>query len=239
MKVISIASLKGGVGKTTLSIYLGASIQKVFPNKKVLLVDADPNNNLTDFFLREETVEALEERNLFTVLVGESRLDESIRVIDNLYILPATPDLAGAHLELSNDPSSMIRFRKNLEIFCETNKIDFVIFDTPPSLTYELFLALHLSTSVICPIGFSRWTLQGFKLIDRACRKLEAPDPICVPFNVSQKDAERIYDSGLQNVTKSFVPKSAQFVKSATLGKIFSESLDIWDDLEKLVKEVL
>lgn len=236
MRSIVIASLKGGVGKTTLAIYLAASISKTNFGKKVLIIDADPNNNLTDFFLRDESLETLEEKNLFTVLLGDAKLEDSLRKFSGFSILPATPELAGAHLELSNDPGSMLRFQANLKKL----GFDYVVWDTPPSLTYELFLALHGSDIVLCPIGFSRWTFQGFKLIERACQRLEAPSPICVPFNVSAKDQERIYDTkGINRITKTAIPRSAQFSKSATLGKLFSDSHDLWSDFEKLTKEIL
>lgn len=235
MRSIIIASLKGGVGKTTLAIYLAASIAKNQDKKRVLVVDADPNNNLTDFFLREESLESLEGRNLFTALQGDVKLSDCIRKLSGISILPATPELAGAHLELSNDPGSMLRFQASLKKL----EYDYVVWDTPPSLTYELFLALHGSDIVLCPIGFSRWTFQGFKLIERACQRLEAPSPICVPFNVSAKDQERIYDTGIDRITKTAIPRSAQFSKSATLGKLFSDSHDLWSDFEKLTKEIL
>lgn len=236
MRSIVIASLKGGVGKTTLAIYLAASISKTNFGKKVLIIDADPNNNLTDFFLRDESVETLEEKNLFTVLTGDAKLEDSLRKYVGFSVLPATPTLANAQTELSNDPSSMIRFKNNLSKL----GFDFVIWDTPPSLTYELYLALHGSDIVLCPIGFSRWTFQGFKLIERACERLETPSPICIPFNVSAKDQERIYETtGIDRITKTAIPRSAQFSKSATLGKLFSDSHELWMDFGKLTKEIL
>ena len=133
MKIITVASLKGGVGKTTLAIYLGASLAS--QGKKVLLIDADPNNNLTDFFFRNIAIASMRQHNLFRVLQGLSNLTDSIRLhAGNISVLAATPELAKANLELSNDPSSMIRFRQDLMEL----DYDFVVWDTPPSLTYEL-----------------------------------------------------------------------------------------------------
>lgn len=234
MKIITVASLKGGVGKTTLAIYLGASL--AHSGKKVLLIDADPNNNLTDFFFRNTSVESLRQYNLFRVLQGLSNITESIRpLVGNMSVLAATPELAKANLELSNDPSSMIRFRQDLMEL----DYDFVVWDTPPSLTYELFLALHGANVVLCPVGFSRWTFQGYELVADACKRVKAPDPICVPFNVSAKDVERIADVKLPNLSKISIPKSTAFGKSAINGKLFPETNSLWTDFRKLTKSIL
>ncbi|EMJ90276.1 CobQ/CobB/MinD/ParA nucleotide binding domain protein [Leptospira meyeri serovar Semaranga str. Veldrot Semarang 173] len=226
--------MKGGVGKTTLAVYLAASLAK--SKKRTLLIDADPNNNLTDFFLREEGLDTLEKSNLFQVLLGLVDVKDAVRSISpNLGIIPATPELAKVHVELANDPGSMIRFKSDLKSL----KYDFIVWDTPPSLTYELFLALHCSNVVLSPLGFSRWTFQGFSLIENACRKMKSPDPIGVPCMVSKKDSERIYESGLERISKSIISKNTVYGKSAILGKLMPENSPLWDEFKSLSREVL
>jgi len=230
MKIITVASLKGGVGKTTLAIYLAASLSR--QKKKVLLIDADPNNNLTDFFLRNEELESLQTRNLYQVLKGRSSLADSTRnVLSGLHILPTTPELAKAQNEFSSNPGTALRFHNSIK----SSDYDYIVFDTPPSLTYELYLSLYGSNHVICPIGFSRWTIQGYQLIAEACIENNVAEPICVPFNVSKKDAERISEIELPS-TKTSIPKSAEFAKSAINGKL---SEKVWDEFKKLTKEIL
>lgn len=234
MKIITVASMKGGVGKTTLAVYLAAFLAK--SKKKVLLIDADPNNNLTDFFLRDEGLDTLEKSNLFQVLLGMVDVKDAVRSIStNLAIIPSTPELAKAHVELANDPGSMIRFQSEIKLL----KYDYIIWDTPPSLTYELFLALYCSNVVLSPLGFSRWTFQGFSLIENACRKMKSPDPIGVPCIVSRKDSERIYESGLERISKSIISKNIAYGKSAILGKLIPDNSPLWDELKSLTKEVL
>jgi len=230
MEIITVASLKGGVGKTTLAIYLGASLAR--QGKKVLLVDADPNNNLTDFFLRFEDIKTLQKYNLFQVLGGRCSLTESIRnMVGGPMVLPTTPELAKAQNKFSSNPGTALRFHESIKAL----DLDYVVFDTPPSLTYELYLSLYKADRVICPIGFSRWTFQGYLLIAEACAENNVVDPICVPFNVSKKDAERISEIDLPS-TKTSIPKSAEFAKSAINGKL---SEKVWDDFKKLTKEIL
>ncbi|TGL23043.1 ParA family protein [Leptospira yanagawae] len=234
MKIITIASMKGGVGKTTLAVYLAAYLAKT--SKKVLLIDADPNNNLTDFFLRDEELSSLEKLNLFQSLLGLIGVNDSIRQISTyLSILPSTPELAKSQIELANDPGTMIRFQADLKKL----KYDFIVWDTPPSLTYELFLALFGADYVLSPIGFSRWTIQGFSLIETACKKMKAPLPIAVPCMVTKKDSERIYESGLGRISKAFISKNIAYGKSAILGKLVPENSDLWDEFKFLVKEIL
>ena len=73
MKIITIASLKGGVGKSTLAIFLSQALAQL--NTRVLVIDADPNNNMTDYFLRKIPSEEIESRNLYHVLAGKLSAD--------------------------------------------------------------------------------------------------------------------------------------------------------------------
>lgn len=234
MKIITVASMKGGVGKTTLAVYLAAFLAK--SKKKVLLIDADPNNNLTDFFLRDEELNTLEKSNLFQVLLGLVDVRDAVRHISPyLSIIPSTPELAKAHIELANDPGSMIRFQADIKLL----DFDFIVWDTPPSLTYELFLALHCSNVILSPLGFSRWTFQGFSLIENACKKMKSPAPIGVPCIVSKKDSERIYESGLKRISKSVISKNTAYGKSAILGKLIPDNSPLWNEFKSLYREVL
>ncbi|TGM22020.1 ParA family protein [Leptospira meyeri] len=230
MKIITIASLKGGVGKTTLAIYFAASLAR--KKKKVLLIDADPNNNLTDFFLRSEDLESLQKKSLYSVLKGRCSLSDSIRTIESgLSVIPTTPELAKAQIDFGANPGTTLRFQNSIKSL----DLDFVIFDTPPSLSYELYLALYNADHVLCPIGFSRWTIQGYQLIADACLENNINAPICVPFNVSKKDSERISEIDLPS-TKTSIPKSAEFAKSAINGKLSDKVLG---DFNILTKEIL
>lgn len=230
MKSITIASLKGGVGKTTLAIYFAASLAR--QKNKVLLIDADPNNNLTDFFLRNEDLESLQSKSLFNILKGRAKLNDSIRIIESgLGVIPTTPELAKAQNDFGANPGTALRFHNAIKAL----DFDYIIFDTPPSLTYELYLALYNADHVICPIGFSRWTIQGYHLIAEACEENNVTAPICVPFNVSKKDTERISEIELPS-TKTSIPKSAEFAKSAINGKLSDK---VFTDFKNLAKEIL
>lgn len=94
---------------------------------------------------------------------------------------------------------------------------------------------MKISNQVLCPIGFSRWIIQGYQLIAEACLNNNVSEPICVPFNASKKDAERISEIELPS-TKTSIPKSAEFAKSAIKGKL-SEKVLI--EFQKLTQEIL
>lgn len=232
MKKIVVSSLKGGVGKTTLSIYLSMSYARA--GYRTLVIDADPNNNLTDFFLRDEPVENLTERNLFRVLKGYCSAKEAVFPgPSGLEILPATPDLARAQGDLYGDPGAIVRFADDLSGM----GFDVVVIDTPPSIGFELSLSLYKTDSVLCPVGFSRWTLQGFDLVREESLKARGPEPLAVPMSVTVKDFERLSELGLQ-MAEHWIPKNAAFARSAIVGKVLPESSDLWRPFDGLRGEI-
>ncbi|MBI2259308.1 MAG: ParA family protein [Flavobacteriia bacterium] len=154
-KIIAIANQKGGVGKTTTAINLGASLGAL--EYKTLLVDADPQANATSGLgLNPKNTE-----NIYDCLIHDRHPSELIVPTSspNLSILPSHIDLVGAELEMINLPEREQRLRKALELI--KNDYDFIIIDCSPSLGLITVNALTASDSVLIPVQSEFFALEG------------------------------------------------------------------------------
>ncbi|WP_061232529.1 ParA family protein [Leptospira noguchii] len=218
MKIICSASMKGGVGKTTIDVFLSqALVQQDF---RVLVVDMDPNNNLTDYFLRAISVEKISANNIKHVLTGRIPIEDAIYPTEfGVDCIPATPKLASINSELNNDFGSVVVFEKSLRGL----PYDYVILDSPPADCFELRTSLYVSDLVLCPISYSRWSLQGFEILDEMIgNNIKAGKNtklICVPSNVSPKKSENIIEIGAEiPITTTHISRNESLENAVTLG---------------------
>lgn len=160
-KIISIFNQKGGVGKTTTVINVGASLALM--GKKVLLIDMDPQGNLTCGLAIDP--EEVENKNVYLALVGAKKLHEAAiaTTVKDLYIVPADTNLAGAEVELVE--LSEREYRLKLSMGPELDSFDYVLIDCPPSLGLLTLNALTASTSYLVPMQSEFFSLQGFASI--------------------------------------------------------------------------
>ena len=163
MRTIALFNQKGGVGKTTTTVNLGAALAAI--GKKTILIDMDPQTNLS-FHLGLEADKV--KHSVYDVLCQELPLAEALYpVADRLWVVPATPDLAGAEVELVNLPEREVRLRKMAA--AKALDYDFLLIDCPPSLGLLTINALCLVTEVIIPLQAHFLALQGMARLLETC----------------------------------------------------------------------
>jgi chromosome partitioning protein len=159
--IIAIANQKGGVGKTTTAVHIGAYLGLVGP---VLLVDCDPQANATSWLgVDPRTIRP----SLYEALLGESDLLETIRPTDEhgLWLAPANRNLAGAPLELVDAPERELHLRAALASVRERYGV--ILLDCPPSLDLLTVNALAAADAVLVPVQCEYLALEGLgQLVD-------------------------------------------------------------------------
>jgi len=155
-RVMAVANQKGGVGKTTTSVNLGACLAEL--GKKVLLIDIDPQGNTTSGLgINKADVRYC----IYDVLINEVNASEAVlsTSVPNLHIIPATIQLAGAEIELVPTISREVRLRR--AIVSLRPAYDYIIMDCPPSLGLLTINSLTGADSVLIPIQCEYYALEG------------------------------------------------------------------------------
>jgi chromosome partitioning protein len=168
-RIIAVANQKGGVGKSTTAVSLGASLAEL--GYKVLVVDLDPQGNAsTGLGIRHEEREV----TVYDVLADEAPIEGSIvpTPIDNLFAIPSTIDLAGAEIELVSQFSRELRLKKAIEPL-KHDAYDFVFLDCPPSLGLLTVNALAAAEELIVPIQCEYYALEGLGQLLRNVRLVQ------------------------------------------------------------------
>ena len=155
-RTLAVVNHKGGVGKTTSAVNLGAWLALF--GKRVLVVDLDPQANATTGLGVDARRVA---GNSYQVLVETLPVEDAIEAtaVRNLYCIPSTIDLAGAEIELVTAFSREMRLRKALESLL--GEFDFILIDCPPSLGLLTVNALAAASEVIVPIQCEYYALEG------------------------------------------------------------------------------
>jgi chromosome partitioning protein len=162
-KVIAISNHKGGVGKTTSAINIGAGLNSL--GKKILLIDLDPQANLSQSLGLID-----QERNIYGALKGDYNL-QPIEVIRGLDVVPSTLDLSGAEIEMSGEAGREFILKELIEPIRAS--YDFILIDSPPSLGLLTLNSFVASDVLLIPLQAQYLALQGLSKLLEVVEKIQ------------------------------------------------------------------
>jgi chromosome partitioning protein len=223
---LAVANQKGGVGKTTTAVNLGASLADL--GYRTLVIDIDPQGNAS-------TGLGIDTRNLETtmydVVLREVPLDDVVEptAVRNLFVAPASLDLAGAEIELVPAFSRELRLRRALEAVLDD--YDFVLIDCPPSLGLLTVNAMSAAHEVLVPIQCEYYALEGLGQLLRnieLVRKglnptLEVTTIILVMYDARTKLADQVVQEVRAHfgdkVCRTVVPRTVRLSEAPSFGQ--------------------
>ena len=232
MKIIAIANQKGGVGKTTTAVNLGAALAE--SGKRILIVDLDPQANATSSF----GLQAVEQTSLYEPLVGDASIIERIFPTerDGLFIVPSDHDLAGAEVEIARMPNHLTRLAETLKPLHADQTFDFVFLDCPPSLGILMSNALAAADELLTPIQCEYLALEGLvkivRLIEQvldsgANERLKLGGIVMTMFdartNLSQQVVADVRKHFGERVYDTVIPRSVRLSEAPSFGKSILE----------------
>ena len=170
-KIIAFANQKGGVGKTTTCVNVATYMALM--GKKVLILDLDPQGNATSGVGITKTKDL---KTIYDLIGGDSAYEDVIKttVVDNLYLIPSTVDLAGAEVELIQLPQREKIIKKILDEIKAS--YDFILIDCPPSLGLITVNALTAADSVLIPMQCEFFSMEGITQLMNTIRLIKYRD---------------------------------------------------------------
>jgi chromosome partitioning protein len=224
-RIVALANQKGGVGKTTTAINLGASLAAC--ERRVLLVDLDPQANATSGLGLGKN----EERSMYPVLTDGMPLREIVRPTElpTLFVAPSSVDLVGAEVELRDEIGREHHLRRALQPVAA--EYDYVLIDSPPSLSLLTINGLTAAQSVLVPMQCEYFALEGVsQLLNTIERVREAVNPgleiegiVLTMYdermNLSRQVAEEVRRHFAEKVYQTIIPRNVRLGEAPSFGK--------------------
>lgn len=225
-KIIAVANQKGGVGKTTTSVNLAAGL--AVEEKRVLLVDADPQGNATS---GSGIARSQSRKTLYHAIVLGEKLESIVlpTELPLLWVLPADRNLAGAEVELVEADGREYKLKSILETV--KNDYDFIIIDCPPSLGLLTLNGLTAADSLLVPIQCEYFALEGVtELFDTLARLRRGLNPQLIiegllltmydeRTNLSAAVAQDLRDFYGRQVFETVIPRNVRLAEAPSYGK--------------------
>lgn len=225
-KIISIVNQKGGVGKTTTAVNLGAFLAKL--GKSVLLIDFDPQGNASSGLGIELKNR---ENGVYEILIGKKLFKEIIQSssFPNYHIAPSNESLAGAVVELVNlEQREFYLTKALLEI---KNNYDYIIIDCPPSLCLLTINALMATDKILIPVQAEYYALEGLgqllntiNLVQKNLKpELEILGAVVTMFDKRNKLSEAVLQELYQyfphKIFRSVIPRTVKLAEAPSFGQ--------------------
>ena len=225
-RVIAVANQKGGVGKTTTTVNLGACLASL--GKKVLLVDMDAQGNATSGVgIRKPDVT----KDIYDVLVNELPIDEATLITEheNLSIVPATLQLAGAEIDLTSMMARESRLKGSLAEV--SSQYDYILIDCPPSLGHLTINSFTASDSILIPVQCEYYALEGLSQLLNTVRlvqkhfnpELEIEGVLLTMYdartNLGNEVVEEVRKYFREKVYETIIPRNIRLSEAPSHGK--------------------
>ena len=224
-RAIAVANQKGGVGKTTTTINLSASLAA--KGKRVLVIDMDPQGNTTSGFGVDKNEL---ENTVYELILGECSIQECLLkdVIENVSLIPSNVNLAAAEIELIGVEKK--EFILKNEVDWIRDQYDFIVIDCPPSLNMLTVNAMTTADTVLVPIQCEYYALEGLSQLihtvnlvrERLNPTLDIEGILFTMYdartNLSMQVVENVKDNLNQRIYKTMIPRNIRLAEAPSYG---------------------